>query len=114
MKTTNREFEVVYTARELEEKVEEMKSWGYNKNEIHVLANNADVLNSVESQEGVHTHEIETITDKFKSMFTGKDAVREELTKLDLSQSEIDEFHDILDNDGIILYTDYRNDKRTF
>ena len=112
MKTTNREFEVVYTERELEEKVEEMESWGYNKNDIHVLADNADILNSVEAQEGVQTHETETITDKFKSIFTGKDAVREELTKLDLSQTEIDEFHDILENDGIVLYTDHRNDDR--
>ena len=71
MKSKNREFEVVYTEQELEEKVEEMKSWGYDKNDIHVLANNADILNSVETQEGVHTHETETITDKFKSVFTG-------------------------------------------
>lgn len=112
MKTTNREFEVVYTERELEEKVEEMKSWGYNRNDIHVLTDNADILNSVETQEGVHTHETETITDKFKSVFTGKDAVRDELTKLNLSQTEIDEFHDILDNDGIVLYTDHRKDTR--
>lgn len=112
MKSTNREFEVVYTEQELEGKVEEMKSWGYNRNDIHVLANNADILNSVEAQEGVQTHETETITDKFKSVFTGKDAVRDELSKLDLSQTEIDEFHDILDNDGIVLYTDHRNDTR--
>lgn len=112
MKSKNREFEVVYTEQELEEKVEEMKSWGYDKNDIHVLANNADILNSVEKQEGVHTHETETITDKFKSVFTGEDAVREELNTLDLSQTEIDEFHDILDDDGIVLYTDHRNDSR--
>ena len=110
MKSTNHEYEVVYTEQELEAKVEEMKSRGYKKNDIHVLAQNADILNAVETQEEVQTHETETITDKFKSMFTGKDAVREELTKLDLSQTEIDEFHDILENDGIVLYTEHRND----
>lgn len=110
MKSSNHKFEVVYTQEELEDKVEQMKSWGYSKSDIHVLADNADILNAVETQEGVRTHETETITDRFKSMFTGKDAVREELTKLDLSQTEIDEFHDILENDGIVLYIDHRND----
>lgn len=109
MKSINHKFEVVYTERELEAKVEDLKTLGYSKNDIHVLANNADILNAVETQEEVHTHETETITDKFKSMFTGKDAVREELTKLDLNQTEIDEFHDILENDGIVLYTENRN-----
>ncbi|MGM0898616.1 MAG: general stress protein [Bacillota bacterium] len=108
MESINHKFEVVYTEQELEAKVEEMKSRGYNKNDIHVLAENADILNAVEAQEEVHTHETETITDKFKSMFTGKDAVQEELTKLDLNQTEIDEFHDILENEGIVLYTEHR------
>ena len=110
MSSTNHKFEVVYTQQELEAKVEEMKLRGYKKTDIHVLAENADILNAVETQEEVHTHETETITDKFKSMFTGKDAVREELTKLNLSQTEIDEFHDILENNGIVLYTEHRND----
>lgn len=109
MKSINHKFEVVYTERELEAKVEDLKTLGYSKKDIHVLANNADILNAVETQEEVHTHETETITDKFKSMFTGKDAVREELTKLNLNQTEIDEFHDILENDGIVLYTENRN-----
>lgn len=109
MKSINHEFEVVYTERELEGKVEEMKSKGYRKNDIHVLAENADILNSVETQEEVNTHETETITDKFKSMFTGKDTVKEELAKLNLSQTEIDKFHEILENDGIVLYTESRN-----
>lgn len=106
MKSMNHRFEVVYTERELEAKVEDMKTQGYKKNDIHVLTDNADILNAVETQEEVLTHETETVTDKFKSMFTGKDAVREELTQLDLSQTEIDEFHNILENDGIVLYTD--------
>ncbi|WP_372868951.1 general stress protein [Planomicrobium okeanokoites] len=109
MKSINHRFEVVYTERELEAKVEDMKTLGYKKNDIHVLADNADILNSVETQEEVKTHETETISDKFKSMFTGKDAVREELSKLNLSQTEIDEFHDILENDGIVLYAENRN-----
>ncbi|MBU9673345.1 general stress protein [Planococcus sp. CP5-4] len=109
MKSTNHTFEVAYTEQELEAKVEALKSHGHTKNDIHVLAENADILNAIETQEEVQTHETETITDKFKSMFTGKDAVREELTKLNLTQTEIEKFHDILENEGIVLYAEHRH-----
>ncbi|MFK8794020.1 MULTISPECIES: general stress protein [Planococcus] len=106
MKSTNHVFEVAYTEQELEAKVEGMKSHGYAKNNIHVLAENADILNAIETQEEVQTHETETLTDKFKSVFTGQDAVRDELNKLNLTETEIEEFHDILENEGIVLYAE--------
>ncbi|ANU20120.1 hypothetical protein BBI15_07785 [Planococcus plakortidis] len=77
MKSTNHVFEVAYTEQELEAKVEGMKSHGYAKNNIHVLAENADILNAIETQEEVQTHE-----------------------------TEIEEFHDILENEGIVLYAE--------
>ena len=113
MKSTDREIEVVYTQHELESKIEEMKSWGYNSDEIKVLANDSDILNSVETQTGVQTKETETLGSKFKSFFTGEDAARAELSKLNLNYAEVDEYQKALDNGGIILYTDHRTDNRT-
>ncbi|RNF38207.1 general stress protein [Planococcus salinus] len=108
MKSTNRDFEVVYTLDELEQKVEEMKLRGYKEKDIHVLANDNDVLGAAESQTNVQTHEAGTFTEKFKSFFTGKDAVREELERLDLEESTIEGLHRELDNGGILLYTDHQ------
>lgn len=112
MKSTNRDFKVVYTLDEMERQVEEMKLRGYTEKDIHVLANDNDVLSAAESRKNVQTHEAETFTDKFKSIFTGKDAVREELEKLGLNDSTIEDLHRDLDNGGILLYTDHQPMKR--
>ena len=112
MKSTNRDYEVAYTLDEMERKVNELKLRGYTEKDIHVLANDTDILEAAESRMNVQTHETGTFTGKFKSLFTGKDDVREELEKLDLDDSTIESFQRDLDNGGILLYTDHQPMKR--
>lgn len=106
MKSTNRDFELVYSPEELRSRIEEYKGRGYSESDIHVLVENNAVLGTAENLDGVHTHDAGSVGSKFKSFFTGRDSVREELKNLDLEQREIDNYQHDLEKGAILLYTD--------
>ncbi|MDN7244456.1 general stress protein [Planococcus shenhongbingii] len=106
MKPLNREIVLVYSQEEMLSKVEELKMRGYQENDIHVLVDDDSVLGAVDNDRNIQTHETGSIGSKFKSFFTGKDTVREELKKLDLEQREIDDYQENLENGAILLYTE--------
>lgn len=106
MEPTNRDFELVYSPEELRSRIEELKGRGYSESDIHVLVEDSAVLGASDDLDGVHTHNAGSVGSKFKSFFTGRDSVREELKNLDLEQREIDNYQQDLEKGGILLYTD--------
>lgn len=106
MRESNREFEMVYSQEEMEQRIEQLKMHGYSENDIHVLARDKDVFNSYESQSNVDKHEAESFSSKFKSFFSGKDTVDSQLRDLDLDQSSIDRYSEDIKKGAILLYTD--------
>lgn len=102
----DREFVLVYSQEEMLSKVEELKMRGYRENDIHVLVDDDAVLGAVDHRNDLQTHETGSFGNKFKSLFTGKDTVREEMKKLDLEQRDIDLYQESLENGAILLYTE--------
>ena len=105
MEPTNREFVLVYSQEEMRSKIEEMKIQGYREEDVHVLVDDEAVL-SAEDTSRLDIHETGTIGSKFKSFFTGTDAVRDEMKNLDLEQRQIDLYQEELGNGAILLYTE--------
>lgn len=106
MGPTKRDFEWVYSPEELRSRVDDLKSLGYSESDIHILVEDSAVLGISENLDGIHTHNASSIGSKFKSLFTGRDRVREELKKLELEQHEIDHYQKDLERGGILLYTE--------
>lgn len=107
MKSSNREFEIIYSQEELERKVEEFKFRGYKESDIHVLAKDGDRLGTLGNHTDVQTEEAGSAMNKFKAFFSGEDAVREELDKFNLERTEADRLEKELNRGGILLYTDH-------
>ncbi|WP_422123790.1 general stress protein [Planococcus sp. X10-3] len=106
MKHTNREFEMVYSQEEMEQRIEQLKMHGYSENDIHVLARDKDVFNSYDSKLNVDKHEAESLSTKFKSFFSGEDTVHTQLRDLELDESVIDSYSEDIKKGAILLYTD--------
>ncbi|WKA53778.1 general stress protein [Planococcus shixiaomingii] len=106
MDRSNYEYQMLYSQEELINKIKELKSRGYHEGDLHVLVNDSSVINLVDDQSDVHTHEGSSMGSKFKSMFSGEDAVRTELGKLDLDEATKDAYQRDLENGAILLYTD--------
>ena len=106
MNSKDRVFILVYSQEEMLSKVEELKMRGYQENDIHVLVDDDSVLGAVDGRNDLQTHETGSFGSKFKSFFTGKDNVREELKQMDLEQRDIDLYQESLENGAILLYTE--------
>lgn len=105
MEPTNREFIVLYSQEEMRSKIEELKSQGYREEDFHVLVDDEAVLNA-EDTSRIDVHETGTLGNTFKTMFTGKDAVREQLKKMELEERQVDRYAEDLENGAILLYMD--------
>lgn len=106
MNSRNRDFILVYSQEEMLSKVEELKMRGYRESDIHVLVDDDSVLGAVDDRHELQTHETGSLGNKFKTFFTGKDSVREELKQMDLEQRDIDLYQESLENGAILLYTE--------
>lgn len=112
MESTNREFEMVYSQEEMEQRIEQLKMHGYNEKDIHVLARDKDIFDSYESRSNVQKHEAESFSSKFKSFFSGEDTVRSQLRDLNLDASTIDRVSEDIKKGAILLYTDGKSYNR--
>ena len=103
---SNRRIEIARTEEEMYEKLEGLQNQGYAESDIHVISTENAHLNTLSRHSEVSTHETGTFMDKFKSWFTGEDAVAEGLRKLDLSEEERTRYAGEVARGSIILYTD--------
>ncbi|QFF97755.1 hypothetical protein PB01_02415 [Psychrobacillus glaciei] len=103
---SNRRIEVAHSEEEMYEKLELLQEQGYAESDIHVISKENAHLNTLNRQSEVSTHEAGSFIDKFKSWFTGEDAVTEGLRKLDLNEHETERYSKEVANGCIVLYTD--------
>ena len=103
---SNRRIEIARTEEEMYEKLEGLQNQGYAESDIHVISTENTHLNTLSRHSEVSTHETGTFMDKFKSWFTGEDAVAEGLRKLDLSEEERTRYAGEVARGSIVLYTD--------
>ena len=103
---SNRRIEIARTEEEMYEKLEGLQNQGYGESDIHVISTENAHLNTLSRHSEVSTHETGTFMDKFKSWFTGEDAVAEGLRKLDLSEEERTRYAGEVARGSIVLYTD--------
>ncbi len=106
MKSTNREFEMVYSLEEMEQRIEQLKMHGYSESDIHVLARDKDVFNSYESGSNVDKRTAESFSGNFKSFFSGEDTVQSQLKDFDLDQNTAERYSEDIKKGAILLYTD--------
>ncbi|MEK3978952.1 general stress protein [Psychrobacillus sp. FSL K6-2836] len=103
---SNRRIEIARTEEEMYEKLEGLQNQGYTESDIHVISTENAHLNTLSRHSEVSTHETGTLMDKFKSWFTGEDAIAEGLRKLDLSEEERARYAGEVARGSIVLYTD--------
>lgn len=103
---SNRQIVVALSEEQMYEKLEQLKEQGYAESDIHVVSKEHSNMSTLNSHSEVSTHEAGTMIDKFKSWFTGEDAIKEGLRKLDLSDAETERYSKDVANGGFVLYTD--------
>ncbi|MGB5946949.1 general stress protein [Paenisporosarcina sp.] len=103
---SNRKIEVARTEDEMYEKLEQLKAHGYAESDIHVISKEHSHMSTLNRHSEVATHEAGTFMDKFKSWFTGEDAVTEGLRKLDLNEAETERYSKDVASGGFVLYTE--------
>lgn len=103
---SNRRIEIARTEEEMYEKLELLQKQGYAESDIHVISSESTHLNTLNRYSDVATHEAGTFMDKFKSWFTGEDAITEGLRKLDLDEQETERYGKEVARGSIVLYTD--------
>jgi len=104
---SNRRIEVARTEDEMYERLEQMKLQGYAESDIHVISSDHNHMNTLNRYSEVSTHEAGTFMDKFKSWFTGDDAIKEGFRKLDLSDSETERYSQDVAKGGFVLFTEH-------
>jgi hypothetical protein len=103
---SNRRIEVARTEEEMYGKLELLQDEGYSEGDIHVISSESTHLQTLNRHSDVSTHEAGTYMDKFKSWFTGEDAITEGLRKLDLNEQETEHYSQAVAGGSIVLYTD--------
>lgn len=103
---SNRRIEVARSEEEMYEKLELLQEQGYAESDIHVISKENAHLYTLNRHSEVSTHEAGTFVDKFKSWFTGEDAITEGLRKLDLTVEETERYAQQVAGGSIVLYTD--------
>lgn len=100
-------IEVARTEDDLYNRLESLKSQGYEETDIHVISKDHSQINTLSRYSNVATHEAGTFMDKFKSWFTGEDAVTEGLRPLNLTETEKEKYSGEIARGGFVLYTDH-------
>ncbi|AIY06122.1 hypothetical protein Plano_2157 [Planococcus sp. PAMC 21323] len=105
MKSGNQEFEIVYSKSEMEHVLQTLEAKGYHKKDIHVLANDKELIESA-GKSGVYADQANSFSNRFKSFLSGKDIVRKELEHFNLSKEKTDDYERRIEKGAVLLYTD--------
>lgn len=97
---------VVYSKEDLMRKIEALKAQGYKETDIHLVAQDGELLDSIERQTGAEGEEVNSFKDRFKSFVSGESSVREGLKSLGLNDQETERYTSDIARGGILLYTE--------
>lgn len=96
---------VVFSERDLVNKIEDLKKSGYKEKDLHIMAKDISHFENYSFDK----KEVDTFADKFKGFVSGDSGVREGVKSLNLSESETQRYTADLAKGGILLYTDEQN-----
>lgn len=85
-------------------KLETLKTEGFADRDIHVFSKDMSKFENIKTDSAIHTHEAGNWIDKFKSFFTGEDAVTETLRQIDLTEEEVSYLSHELSQGASIIY----------
>ncbi|KGR86152.1 general stress protein [Lysinibacillus odysseyi] len=85
-------------------KLETLKAEGFSERDIHIFSKDVSTFENLKADSDIHTHEAGNWIDKFKSFFTGEDAVTETLRQIDLTEEEISYLSHELSQGASIIY----------
>lgn len=97
---------VVFSERDLQKKVEDLKGAGYQEHDLHIIAKDAKHFENY----AFDKKEVDSFADKFKGFISGDSGVREGVKSLDLSESETERYTADLAKGGILIYKDEDNE----
>ncbi|MDN7244457.1 general stress protein [Planococcus shenhongbingii] len=95
---------VVYSEKDLLNKIYDLKQQGHEESEIHVMAKDLDRFDRVENQTAAEIEGAGSFKDKFKGIFSRQENNGEGIKSLNLSESETERYSDELEKGGILLY----------
>ncbi|WP_033543452.1 general stress protein [Planococcus sp. CAU13] len=97
---------VVFSEEDLMRKMESLRTEGYTEQDIHLVAQDGDWLDSLEKRTGAEGEEVNSFKDKFKGFISGEGSVREGVKSLGLSEQETERYTADIARGGILLYTE--------
>ena len=109
MENEKRVLAVVFSEKDLMNKVTDLKEQGFDECDIHVVTRDSDRLDEIEGRTGAEGKRVDSFKDKFKSFITGESSVREGVKTLGLSDQETERYTADLARGGILLYTEDEN-----
>jgi len=113
MNEQNPKIEVAHTRDEMLHILENMRSEGYHKEDIHIIAKDPQQYEDVKWDADVQTHEAGNWVDQFKSWFTGDSAVTEGLKRFNLSEGQIAYYAHLVEQGSIVLFAEREDDYDT-
>ncbi|PYF08449.1 general stress protein [Ureibacillus chungkukjangi] len=103
---SSNKIEVAYTVDEAMGIIERLKTGGTPMGQIHLVGKNLDDFTILKWDADVDMHRPGNMVDKFKSLFTGDDAVIEGLKGRDIPEAELDHYKEVVESGGILIYAD--------
>ena len=101
----NLHIEVAHTRSEAMGIIERLKNTGTPLSQIHLVGKDLTEFAEFKWDADVEMHRTGNAADKFKSLFTGEDAVVEGLKGTDLPETQIEHYKQVVDNGGVLIYT---------
>ncbi|HWK23581.1 MAG TPA: general stress protein [Ureibacillus sp.] len=103
---SNNNIEVAHTKQEAMAIIDRLKNDGIPKGQINIVGKDLSEFTNLKWDADVDVHNAGNLADKFKSLFTGEDAVMEGLKGVDLPESQLQNYKEVVENGGVIIYTD--------
>ncbi|MDN4494425.1 general stress protein [Ureibacillus aquaedulcis] len=97
-------IEVAHTRNEAMEIIERLKTSGTPMGQIHLVGKDLDAFAELKWDADVDLHRTGNAVDKFKSLFTGDDAVMEGLKGIDIPGSQLEYYKQIVEDGGVLIY----------
>ncbi|RHW33976.1 hypothetical protein D1B33_14305 [Lysinibacillus yapensis] len=99
-------IEVAYTKQEAVEIIKRLKNDEIPKGDIHVVGKELVEFANLKWDAEINLHRIGNNGDKITSFFTGENADIEGLKRAKLPEDELHRFQQIVDNGGVLIYSD--------
>ena len=103
---SNYNIEVAHSKNEAMAIIDRLKSDGIPKGQINIVGKDLTEFTNLKWDTDVDVHNAGNFADKFKSFFTGEDAVMEGLRDANLPESQLLHYKEVVENGGVIIYTD--------